>query len=220
MNIGKVTKVPAELQAATALRKAIIGGAIAPGSRITEGGIAEKMQLSRATVRGALHLLETEGLTVLRRYSGWSVACLSADDVRELYTIRSALERLAARLAAASMNGQKSVELKKSLSALTKRCAVGVWNSIADADFRFHKKIVAMSGNSRLVAQYDALEPQIRMYLGHFGNLPQDPAVIIRDHEAIAEAIVNSDVVLAGDLSEKHNFVDGEILAKHLEGQV
>ena len=70
MTLDKVVKVPAEIKAAEILRNAIVDGTIAPGSRITEGELSEQMQLSRATIRSALHQLASEGLTTLKRYAG------------------------------------------------------------------------------------------------------------------------------------------------------
>jgi DNA-binding GntR family transcriptional regulator len=94
MKLAKVRKLPADLQAVHTLREAIISGAIAQGERITESELASQMAVSRATIRSALQQLASEGLTTLKRYSGWSVLTLSADDVQELYNLRSALERL------------------------------------------------------------------------------------------------------------------------------
>ena len=115
MKLAKVNKVPADIQALSTLREAIISGRIPQGSRITELELSESMGVSRATVRSALQQLATEGLTVLKRYAGWSVTTLSAADVWELYTLRSALERLAARIIAERMNDTLQKKIEKCL---------------------------------------------------------------------------------------------------------
>ena len=217
MQIEKITKIPAEVQAADALRKAIVSGNLPAGSRITEGALSEQMQLSRATIRSALHLLASEGLTVLRRYSGWYVVTLSARDVRELYSIRSVLERLGARLAATDITPGGAKALKAALQLLVRRSAGEDLAAIADADFRFHRQIIILSRNERLIALYDALEPQIRMYLAQFNGTAWDRAAIVADHGAIAEAVLQGDAERAGELSERHTLVDGEPLARQLE---
>lgn len=217
--VGKVIKVPAEIKAADILRDAIVDGTIAPGSRITEGELSEKMQLSRATIRSALQQLAGEGLTTLKRYAGWSVVSLSPSDVWELYTVRSTMERLSARLVASKIDPQSVTEIKKALNNLEKQCKTAEWDKIADADFRFHKTIVALAGNSRLCSQYFSIESQVRMYIRSLDSLLFDPSTIILQHERIAEAIISGDIASAGDLAEDHNLVDGEILARHLAAQ-
>lgn len=217
--VARIEKVPAEIRAADALRQAIVDGVISPGSRITESDLSEQMQLSRATIRAALHQLSVEGLTSLKRYAGWSVVSLSAADVRELYTVRSTIERLSARLVAESLNDMMSASIKKSLSVLERQCANGNWQKIAAADFEFHKQIVVCAGNGRLTSQYAMLESQIRMYIRSLDTLFNDAATIMAQHEAIAKAILARDTGAAGDLAEAHNLVDGEILARHLAAQ-
>lgn len=219
LNVVKIEKVPAELKAAEALRQAIIDGLIAPGSRITEGDLSEQMHLSRATIRSALQTLAGEGLTSLKRYAGWSVVQLSANDVWELYTVRSTMERLAARLVAGSIDRGKSATIGKALSVLERQCLARDWAKIADADFEFHKQIIALAGNGRLSGQYALFEPQMRMYIRALDPLFTDPATIIRQHEIIANAICSGDIAKAGDVAEDHNLVDGEMLARHLAAQ-
>ena len=51
-------------------------------------------------MREAIRKLETEGFVVIEPRKGAYVATFSADDVRELYEIRGALEALAGSLAA------------------------------------------------------------------------------------------------------------------------
>jgi DNA-binding GntR family transcriptional regulator len=105
IGIGPVVKVSAEARAADALRESIVAGKIEPGARITEVNLANRMSISRATVRVALHQLTKEGLVTQVPYTGWKVISLSAHDVWELYTLRSAIERLAGRLVAAGKCG-------------------------------------------------------------------------------------------------------------------
>ncbi len=212
----KIVKVPAELQAADALRHAIIEGTIPAGARITEGELAEQMNLSRATIRSALNALAAEGLTTLKRYAGWSVIKLSGQDIRELYTMRSALERLAARLVAEQIDADKEIAINDALDCLRQEAQGGEWVRIADADFSFHKKIVDLSGNARLMAQYGMLDAQIRMYIRAFSGMFTNFDEIMAPHEAIAAAIISGDKLRAGQLSEDHNLVDGNVLERHI----
>jgi DNA-binding GntR family transcriptional regulator len=218
--VGPIVKMPVEVQATDALRESIVTGAIAPGSRITEFNLAEQMNLSRATVRTALHQLSKEGLIVLQPYTGWKVVALSAQDVWELYTLRSAVERLAGRLVATKLaqgrNEGTERALQRVFDALAAACATGDNDAIAEADFAFHKVIIAETGHSRLASQYSLIEQQIRMYIRSSDKLVDEPRQIIEQHRPILASILRGDADEAGQLSEAHNLSEGEKLSTHL----
>lgn len=218
--IAPIVKMPAEAQAADALRESIVTGVIAPGSRITEFNLAGQMNLSRATVRAALHELSKEGLIVLQPYTGWKVVALNARDVWELYTLRSAVERLAGRLVASRLAKAASESTAKTLQRvfdeLAGACIAGDDNAIAEADFAFHKSIILQADHVRLAAQYSLIEQQIRMYIRSSDELIDQPRQIIEQHQPILNAILAGDVDEAGRLSEAHNLGEGEKLSTYL----
>ncbi|MEX6631942.1 GntR family transcriptional regulator [Hyphococcus lacteus] len=74
------------------LRDAIIRGDFVEGSPIRQDAIAAEYDVSRMPVREAMRLLEAEGLVNQVPHKGVVVAALNADDARELFEIRSALE--------------------------------------------------------------------------------------------------------------------------------
>src|SRR5579875_958105 len=82
------------------LLERIMSGAYPPGSRLVETRIAEELGVSQAPVREALRDLEQLRLVVHESFRGCSVRALSAADLLEAYPVRSALEGLAASLAA------------------------------------------------------------------------------------------------------------------------
>ncbi len=216
MKLAKVKKVPADVQALNTLREAIIAGRIEQGSRITELELSESMAVSRATVRSALQQLAAEGLTVLKRYAGWTVLTLSAADVWELYTLRSAHERLAARIIAERMDDPMRARIEKALAGLLRTCETGDWVKISEADFQFHKQLVNLSENKRLIAQYALIEPQIRMYIVAIDRLIAEIDITTRQHKDIARVIMSGDVDAAGDIAEAHNLTDGKLFYDHL----
>lgn len=215
LDIPRVTRMPLEVQATDALRESIIGGAIPAGTRITEVKISEQMNLSRATVRTALHQLEKEGLLTLVPYTGWAVVSLSSEDVWELYTLRSAVERLAAQLVAKKLDSAMAETLKAACDRLVKECRKGVSNRIAEADFALHQTIVKLAGHKRLLIQYSLLEQQIRVCIRSSDALIPDPNVIIRQHQPIVDAILAKNVATSGKLAEEHNLIEGDKLAAH-----
>ena len=80
---------------ADALRAAIVDGTLAPGAPLRQDAIARHFSVSAIPVREALRQLESEGWARVEMNKGATVAPLSADEAREIYEIRSALESLA-----------------------------------------------------------------------------------------------------------------------------
>lgn len=204
------------MQAADSLRAAVIAAAIPLGSRITETQLSAEMGLSRASIRAALHQLSMEGLTTLVPYTGWAVVSFSSRDIWELYTLRSSLERLAARLLAAKLDENKAGKLKQAAEHLKSVCSSGNRNEIAEADFALHKTIVALAGHGRLERQYEKIECQIRLYINSSNSLIDETAAIYEQHHPIIEAILKKDVQQAGRLAEEHNECEGQKLCSHL----
>ncbi|TPK85461.1 GntR family transcriptional regulator [Mesorhizobium sp. B2-4-17] len=215
MKLPKIEKMPADVRALGALRSQIVDGSIPPGSRLTEVQLSEGMGLSRATVRTALHQLGKEGLVSLVPYTGWTVVELTHQDVWELYTLRGAIERLAAQFAATSADMESMLRIEGAFERL--KDTVGEDSEkIAEADFGFHKSIVDASSHSRLKQQYKLIEQQIRVFIRSSNLLIEDPAEIIAQHEPIWNAIRQRNADFAGTLAEQHNITEGQKLTGSL----
>lgn len=218
LKIPRVIKMPIEVQATDALRNAIVSGSIAAGERVTEVQISQQMNLSRATVRTALHQLAKEGLLTLVPYTGWTVISLSAHDVWELYTLRSGVERLAGRLVASTISPAKVERLDAAMDRLVKECERGDVDRIAEADFGLHYTIIKLADHARLAAQYALIEQQIRMLIRSSDAFdPEAQNLKLEQHRPIVDAISAGETKLAGELSEQHNLVEGEKLSARLE---
>lgn len=215
VKLPKIEKMPADVRALGVLRSQIVDGSIRPGSRLTEIQLSEGMGLSRATVRTALHQLGKEGLVSLVPYTGWTVVELTHQDVWELYTLRGAIERLAAQFAAASADVESMSRIEGAFERL-KNTVTGGSETIAEADFGFHKAIIDASGHSRLKQQYKLIEQQIRVFIRSSNLLIENPSEIIAQHEPIWKAIRERESVLAGTLAEQHNITEGQKLTGSL----
>ena len=84
-------------QALAALRAAITSGELEPGRHLVETELSEMLQISRGTLREALRQLEQEGLLSAGPRGRLSVRHLDAKEIRDIYSVRAALESLAAR---------------------------------------------------------------------------------------------------------------------------
>lgn len=204
-------------KAADCIRDAIISGQLPLGSRLTEIGLATQVGLSRSTIRAALHRLSGEGLVVQHAYTGWEVFSLSSHDARELYTLRSCLEGLAARLAAETIDEVGKTTLLAALKTLEVAIEVKNWRGIAEADLAVHKLIVSIAGHRRLLEQYALIIDTVLLYILHTNRMVESAESIYPEHRALVDAIVSGDSILAERLAADHVTSHGQRLAKSLE---
>ena len=214
---GQIEKRSLDRAATDKLREAIINGTLAPGARLTEVALASGMGLSRGTVRAALYRLVSEGLVVQRPYASWKVMTLTSRDARELYTLRGALEALAARLAAENMDEHKRKLIEDSFADLIAAAESNDAKSIGDADLALHKAIVVLSGHRRLAEQYALVEQQVRMYIASTNARLRSRRLVVREHQGLVRAILNGDGGEAERLAREHSISAGIDLVSHLE---
>src|SRR3990172_4576872 len=88
------------------IRRSIILGEFPFGSSLSETELARRLEVSKTPVREALRRLAQEGLVLTTPHKGAVVASLTVEDLEEIYLMRSRLESLAARFAAARLSPQ------------------------------------------------------------------------------------------------------------------
>lgn len=203
--------------ATESVREHILGGRAEAGSRLTELGLSQSLQISRGTVRSALQRLTGEGLVQLVPYTGWEVIRLSGHDVWELYTLRASLEVLAARLAAQKMNDERRQEFRDVFDRLSEACKNGSSRRITDCDYAFHQLIVQSAEHQRLREQYRLIEQQIRLVIASSNALICEPAEILQQHRPMLRALTAGDADEAVKLIERHAVEEGEKLRRAIE---
>lgn len=210
MSLTALKRQPAEQLATEALKESILAGDLKPGERLTEAALADQFAVSRGTVRTALHQLSRDRLVVLTPYTGWAVATIDRQDLWEIYTLRSGLERLAARLAAERMSDEGRARLVSVRDAFFAACERGDVTVAVDQDFSLHRTIVELSRNRRLLDQYLMVEQQIRLFINSTYASAPNISVAIAHHSPIVDAILIGDGEAAAGHSEHHILSEGE----------
>lgn len=185
-----------------ALRELIVHGQLAPGSRIVEADVAERLNVSRTPVRSALQRLHQEGYIVLspgQRKSRAMVAPLTKEDASELFSIVGAVEGLAARRAAeADAKARKRLvtQLKEINHDLFASASAGRPDKdrIFNLDSLFHRTYVEAGAGARLLALHDAVKPQAERYVRLYIN-----SLLDRIAESVDEHVVTVTAIEAGD---------------------
>jgi len=189
------------------LRHAILTDQLKPGQRIMERRIAEIMETSRGPVRDALRLLEREGLVVRYPHRGTFVARLTTQDLEEIHSLRVALETLALDYAIKRATDEQVDELDKLVQAMSVQAKREYTPFDAtDLDLEFHHTLCRISGHKRVLAAWEALNPQIRMLLlSHRTLQPADfRQRAVEWHRQLAAAVRNGDAKSARTLMQKH----------------
>lgn len=223
--MSKLVKLPVEKrlldrQAADLIRTNILTGQLLPGRRLPEAQLALELAVSRGTVRAALAQLAHERLVRQVAFTKWEVSGTSLQDAWEVYTLRSTLEGLAARLAACHGSADARVQLQEVGRSLTSAIREARFRDVTEADFRVHEQIVAMTGHARLVDQHRLVLQQVRFHMVHAGFLPRNYRELAEQHQALIAAVVGGDADQAEALARSHNVNEIAALEDLLAGQV
>ena len=199
-----------------ALLGAISSGSLAPGERITQEDIAQRLSVSRQPVLQALRLLKKDGFVLDAPGRGVLVAPLDAEWMRKVYQVRGALDVLAARLAA----GQR-FRIDPKLMERGRRAARGRnVEAMIDADMAFHEAIYEASGNPLIGQSAGQHWRHLRRAMGAVLQAEPQRESLWDEHQAIADAIAAGNAQRAAQLSEEHVAQASEALSLRLAQQL
>lgn len=201
------------------IKAMIVSGELGPGDRLPpEKELAERLGLSRNSMREAVKALEVIRVLDVRRGDGTYVTSLEPDllleaisfvvdmhdddSLLELFAVRRMLESQATGLAATHGDEEAVAALQEEVGGID--AAVSIDDLVAH-DVRFHREIVRMTGNAYLASLIESLSSQTiraRVWRG----LTEQGAVerTLSEHRAIADAIAQHDPALATSLATAH----------------
>lgn len=200
-------------QVANVLRNAIVSGEMRAGEQVLEEKVAVELGVSRGPVREAFQRLAFEGL--LDGHSrGYVVLGITAEDIDEIYSLRQALESLAAMRAL----GQASVDDDARLRLLVEkmgeavRAGDGLW--VAHLDVAFHSSFFTLAHHRRLMGAWEQLAPSVTLLLEVSNTTDRDLPAATVAHETLLKYFVARDrVALKAELQD-HLKHAGALVAK------
>jgi len=186
------------------LREAIMFGKLSPGERLMEVQLAEELGVSRTPVREAIRHLELEGFVVMMPRKGAYVASLSVRDIVNVFEVRSALEVLAAGLAAERATEEELKELRILSEGCNRMWDSETSESWIKMDTSFHDLIYKCTHNDRLIQIASGIAEQNNRYRRmSFGQSTVRHASG-GEHCVIYTAIAERDVEKARHLAQEH----------------
>ena len=205
MATGTPRARPAKDRAYAFVKERILDGAYPGGELLSEGEVAEALEVSRTPVREAFLLLEAEGLMRLYPKRGALVVPVSPDEIRDVMETRLIVERHAAGRVATDPDPAVLAELGALVDRQTELLDAGDLVGFVGADRDFHHAIVRAAGNAVLTRLSDSLrDRQRRMVAATVGRDPAVPRGFVAEHREILDAIARGDGRAAERLVQAH----------------
>ncbi len=194
------------------LFQAIVGGRIPPGSHLPEIPIAEALGVSRVAVREAVRALTGEGLAEVYPNRGAFTVAFTVQDIEEVFSLRSALEALAARLATQKLGRTDLARLEDVLDDMREVDRSEDRFASAWIDAQFHRVLMEVSGHRRAIRAWHGLNAQITMVVYNSSSYFPDIHGLADRHAPIIEALRSGDADLAERVVVQHIFDGGRLL--------
>jgi len=170
VNTAKPTSLSLADQVAIELREDIIGGRLLPGMALIESELVSAYNVSRNTVREALHQLGREGLASYVRNKGVMVRRMGVDDVRDLFKARRTLE-LQAVAASQPLSEYQSSLMGDAIEAAQLAQGRENWQAFGTHSLHFHQHIVGLMGSPLFDEFFAKVAAQMRLV---FANAPSE----------------------------------------------
>ena len=158
-------------EAFRAIRTEIISGRLAPGTKLVESDLAQRLGVSRNPIREAIGKLEQQGLVVLIPNRGTFVVQPTPEQAHDMFLLRAYLELLAVRLAYVALKPDTFAPLGEVVAAMTNLAANSqqldgeVFGQFSLLDTEFHTRLVQASENTALLRAWETSAPTDIIFL-------------------------------------------------------
>jgi DNA-binding FadR family transcriptional regulator len=204
------------------LLTAIKLGVAVPGSRLpAERDLAERLGVSRVTLREAIRALQHSGYVESRRgrYGGTFVSATlptltktaarrltkkTGHDLGDTLTLRDVLECGAAEQAARARPAAGSAEAAALVARLEEAAGAGDVAEYRRLDSRFHLAVAEVAGSPSLTAAVAQVRMRVNAFLDAIPVLEPNVAHSERQHAAIVAAILAGDAASARRAMGEH----------------
>lgn len=186
------------------VRRLIIGGEVAAGSKLNEHALSQRLGVSRSALREAVRLLEPSGLIVIEPNRGVFVRRISLKEALDLFDVRAGLARTAGGLAAVRASQGQLDSLASIHANLIEAQQQSDFSAYYDRNLQFHAELFAATGNERLGTLDEMMSGELQLFrrrnLGNAGQLNASVA----EHRRILDAIAARDPARAARAFERH----------------
>lgn len=186
------------------IERLILNGELAPGSKLTETTLSERLGVSRGPIREAFRRLEEAGLVRQEKNRGVFVRDIALDEAAEIYDLRAVMDELAGRRLAQSMTGEQSRLLRGIVDRMEQAARADDADTYHLLNLEFHDRVVEFAGNRKMSSMYRKLVKELA--LARRRNLSEERALphSAAEHRQILKAIASGDPDAAGRALFEH----------------
>ncbi|GAA0922698.1 GntR family transcriptional regulator [Pseudonocardia zijingensis] len=190
---GETAPSEAVAEVVSAVRDGIMQGRYAPGQRLPEADLVSLYQASRGTVRTALAQLENEGIVQRERNRGARVRPISLEEAVEITETRAVVEGLCAAKAAERATEEDRARLRELGDRMRAAVEGGDIPTYSRTNQLVHRAVREISAHQTAGLMLDRLRTQSVRYHFSVALLPGRPAVGLREHLDVIEAVCSGD---------------------------
>jgi DNA-binding GntR family transcriptional regulator len=203
-------------QARDRLRTLIVRGDLAPGVAILETRLSEELGISRTPLREALKLLAAEGLLELRSNRSAQIAPLRPAEIDEIFEVISAIEGIAAQLAASRITNPELRRLSQLQDRMETHHEEGRLDDYFKINQEIHSFIIACAKNAVLRSTHDTLlaRAERARYFALSSRSRWDDSVL--EHRQILKALKMRDGTAAARALTQHVLRTGRAVNEEL----
>lgn len=186
------------------IERMILGGELAPGTKLTEAWLSEKLGVSRGPIREAFRMLEEAGLVRQEKNRGAFVRDIPVDEAVEIFDLRAVMDELIGRRLAAALAPDQSRRLKALVEQMEQAARANDADAYHLLNLQFHDHLVEFAGNRKMAAIYRKLVKELALFRRR--NLTEDQVLThsAAEHRQILRAIQSGDAEAAGRAMYEH----------------
>jgi DNA-binding GntR family transcriptional regulator len=182
---------------------AVMEQKVAAGAKLPEAPLCEAFDSSRTQIRRVLIVLAERGVVTLQANRGAFVASPNAEEARNVFEARRAVERATVLAASQRIDAATLAELSANARASGAAEARGDRRESIRLSGQFHLRLAETAGNSVLTKFLEELVARTSLIIGLYGSFVAR-SCSEAEHGALVDALAARDGALAADLMQSH----------------
>ena len=176
--------------------------------------LSRQLGVSRAPIREALRILNSEGLVETIPYHGTTVRRLTRADIEEIYSMRILLETYALERAIEDGDAADLSRLRDMVGGMVTAGDTGDLITVNALDRDFHDALIEMSEHRLLQSMWLTVAMKVRQVMALVNRRNTDLTQIARNHLPLLDAMDASDVARAKAILRGHISSAGDLIAE------
>jgi len=202
--IIEIARLALHDQVAARLRTMLVEGHIAPGAKLNERELSERLRVSRTPLREAIKLLGAEGLVDLLPNRGAVAVRLGEADVLHSFEVLTAIEGLSGELAAQRIGDADLAELRalhhEMMACFARRDLSGYYRLNA----QIHAAINAAAANPVLSQTYRNINARVQSLRFRTNQDGAKWQRAVKEHEQMLDALTARDGAALREVLIRH----------------